>query len=125
MGKKYQRRASDLVRNRIVTLLRRKANDPRLFSVTITDVVITPDAARASVYYSVLGDAAERAQAQTSLDGAAGWLRREIGRTLRLRNTPELVFHYDSSMDRGEHIDSILDALKTTKDDSEDDTAES
>jgi len=124
MGKKYQRRVSDLIQNHITTLIRRKANDPRLLLVTITDVIVTPDALRADVHFSVLGDAKERAEAQAGLDSAAGWLRREIGRTLRLRNTPELVFHYDPSMERGEHIASILDALKIKDDDNKDDTAE-
>jgi len=125
MSKKYQHRVSELIQNRITALIRRKANDPRLSMVTITDVTITPDAARADVHYSVFGDADDRAEAQEGLDSAAGWLRREIGRTLRLRNTPQLVFHYDPSIERGEHIASILDSLIIENDDSEDDAAES
>jgi ribosome-binding factor A len=114
-----------MVQDRITTLIRRKANDARLSLVTITDVVVTPDTVRADVHYSVLGGSQERAEAQAGLDSAAGWLRREIGRSLRLRNTPELVFHYDPSLERGEHIAGILDALKTEDDDTEDITAES
>jgi len=111
VGKKYQHRVSDLIRTQLTTLLTRKVNDPRLRMVTVTDVVVTPDAARADVHYSVLGDAEERAAVQAGLESATGWLRRELGRNLRLRNTPELVFHYDPSLERGEHIVSILDEL--------------
>ena len=112
MGKKYQHRVSDLIRRRLTTLLRRKVNDPRLGMVTITDVVVTPDAMRADVHFSVLGGDEAREEALEALESAAGWLRRELGRGLRLRNTPKLVFHYDPSMERGEHIAGILDELR-------------
>jgi len=111
VGKKYQRRVSDMIRIQLTTLLSRKVNDPRLQMVTITDVVVTPDAVRADVHYSVLGDAEQRAEVQAGLESATGWMRRELGHNLRLRNTPELVFHYDPSLERGEHIVSLLDEL--------------
>ena len=112
MSKKYQRRVSELIHGHLMELLERKVNDPRLRMVTITDVAVTPDAVRADVHFSVLGGEEVQAEAQAGLDSAAGWLRRELGRSLRLRNTPELVFHYDPSLARGEHIASILDELK-------------
>jgi ribosome-binding factor A len=111
MGKKYQRRVSDLIRTHLTDLLERKANDPRLQMVTITDVTVTLDVMRADVHFSVLGGTEAQAEAQAGLESAAGWLRRELGRRLRLRNTPELAFHYDPSLERGEHIVSILDEL--------------
>ena len=111
MSKKYQRRVSEMIRGHLMDLLERKANDPRLQMITITDVVVTPDAVRADVHFSVLGGAEAQADAQAGLESAAGWLRREIGRRLRLRNTPELVFRYDPSLERGEHIATILDEL--------------
>lgn len=111
MGKKYQRRVSDLIRTHLTDLLERKVNDPRLHMVTITGVTITPDALRADVHFSVLGGAEAQAEAQAGLASAAGWLRRELGCRLRLHNIPELVFHYDPSLERGEHIAGILDEL--------------
>jgi len=100
-----------MIRTHLMNLLGRKANDPRLQMVTITDVVVTPDTTRADVHFSVLGGAEEQAAVQAGLDSAAGWLRRELGRRLRLRNTPKLVFHYDPSLERGEHIAGILKEL--------------
>ena len=111
MSRKYQRRVSDLIRSHLTDLLSRKANDPRLQMITITDVTVTPDALRADVHFSVLGGPEAQAETQAGLESAAGWLRRELGRRLRLRNTPQLVFHYDPSLERGEHIASILDEL--------------
>lgn len=111
MGKKYQHRVSDLIRTHLTDLLERKTNDPRLRMVTITAVTVTQDTLRADVHFSVLGGDEALAEAQAGLESAAGWLRHELGRRLRLRNTPQLVFHYDPSLERGEHIASILDEL--------------
>jgi ribosome-binding factor A len=121
MGRrKYQRRVSDLIRTHLTDLLERKVNDPRLQMVTITGVTTTPDVLRADVYFSVLGGAEAKAETQAGLESAAGWLRRELGRRLRLRNTPELVFHYDHSLERGEHIASILDELGLSEEEEHD-----
>jgi|YNPBryantNP2012_1023418.scaffolds.fasta_scaffold00137_16 ribosome-binding factor A len=112
MGKKYQRRVSELIQSHLTTLLERKANDPRLQMVTITGVTVSPDTRRADVHFSVLGDAATRAEVQAGLESATGWLQRELGRRLRLQNTPTLAFHYDPSLEHGEHISGILDSLR-------------
>jgi ribosome-binding factor A len=112
MSKKYQRRVSGMIRKYLVDLLGRKANDPRLQMVTITDVTITPDTRYADVHYSVIGGIEAQAETQAGLESATGWLRRELGQRLRLRHTPALAFHYDPSLERGEHISSILDELR-------------
>ena len=124
MSKKYQRRAADLIRTHLAELLARKANDPRLQMITITDVVVNADSSRAHVHYSVRAGAEERKLVHDGLSSAAGWLRREIGQRVRLRNTPQLVFHYDPSLERGEHIVSILDGLGLHDRDSQDDADE-
>jgi ribosome-binding factor A len=111
MGKRYQRRVSELLHIHLSNLLKRRIKDPRLANVTITDVEVTPDAARANVYFSVFGGEDVRDEAQKGLRSAAGWLRRELGQHLRLRNTPELIFRYDDSVERGERIEAILDEL--------------
>lgn len=116
MSKRYQRRVSHLIRTHLTTLLERKVNDPRLDMVTITGVEITPDAARADIHFSVLGGEEAQEEAQAGLESATGWLRHELGQRLRLRNTPELVFHYDTSLERGEHIATILDELELSDD---------
>jgi ribosome-binding factor A len=122
MGRRYQRRISDSIRTHLMDLLTRKVKDPRVQMVTITDVTTTADALRADVHFSVLGGAEAQAEAQAGLESAAGWLRRELGRRLRLRNTPQLVFHYDPSLERGEHIASILDELGLSEEEDEQNT---
>ncbi len=124
MSKRYQRRVSDLIHTHLTDLLKRKANDPRLQMVTITNVAVTPDTVRADVHFSVMGDAELRTETQAGLDSAAGWLRRELGRRLRLRNTPALVFHYDPSLERGEYIAGLLDELGLSEEDNHDTEAD-
>ncbi|MGD2105443.1 MAG: 30S ribosome-binding factor RbfA [Anaerolineae bacterium] len=111
MGRKYQRRVSELIHIRLSNLLERKTKDPRLTMVTITDVEVSPDVSRADVYFSAVGGDQTREEAKEGLKSAAGWLRRELGQQLRLRRTPELIFHYDHSLERGERISNILDEL--------------
>ncbi|HHN93605.1 MAG TPA: 30S ribosome-binding factor RbfA [Anaerolineae bacterium] len=111
MGTKYRRRVSELIQTQLTALLERKVNDPRLEMVTITGVEVTPDTKRADVYFSVLGGEEAQAEALAGLESASGWLQRELGRRLRLRNTPVLVFHYDPSLEHGEHIAGLLDDL--------------
>jgi ribosome-binding factor A len=99
------------VRTILVGTLQTQISDPRVQGVTITQVTVTPDTTRADVYYSVLGDEEERLNAQQGLESAAGRLRREVGAQTRLRNTPALVFHWDPSLEYGEHIEQLLDGL--------------
>ena len=111
MSKKYQHRISKLIQTRLTTLLWEKASDPRLAMITITGVEVTPDTLRADVHFSVLGDAEDRAAAMAGLQTAQAWLRKEVGHGLRIRNIPKLVFHFDPSIEHGEHISRIIDAL--------------
>lgn len=83
--------------------------DPRLQGmVSVVRVEATPDLRYARVFISVLGDDLQRKEAQRALRSAAGYLRRELGRRVQLRYTPELQFELDQSMENGAHILSLL-----------------
>ena len=123
MSKRYQHRVSRMIQTRLTTLLREKAGDPRLAMVTITGVEVTPDTLRADVHFSVLGGDEDRAEALAGLENAQGWLRREVGHGLRIRNIPKLVFHYDPSLEYGEHISSIIVGLELCDGEEPDDGA--
>ena len=75
--------------------------------ISVTAVEATPDLKYAKIYVSVL-DKANETQVLKGLKSAGGYLRRELGRTLNLRNTPELTFVPDDSIDRGAHILAML-----------------
>lgn len=82
--------------------------DPRVTGmISVTAVDTTPDLKYAKIYISVL-DKSDCEQVLKGLKSAAGWLRRELGRSLNLRNTPELTFVRDDSIDKGAHILEML-----------------
>lgn len=84
--------------------------DPRVAGagmISVTAVETTPDLKYAKIFVSVL-DKGKNAQALKGLKSASGYLRRELGRALNLRNTPELSFVRDDSIDKGAHILDLL-----------------
>ena len=111
MSKKYQSRIGELLRGVLVTLIERQLNDPRVEGITVTDVEVTADTHYATVFFSLIGDVKARERAQQGLTSASGWLSREIGLRLKTKNTPKLVFKYDPSLERGEHMQQLIDQI--------------
>lgn len=114
MSKKYEKRVSELVRQHVTELLERDINDPRVTDarVTVTDVEVSQDMKHAKVFYSLIGDAQQKADAATGLESAAGWVTRELGKRLRTRNTPHITFEFDQSLEYGDKMSRLLDELK-------------
>ena len=99
INEEIQRELSSLIRT---------VKDPRVSGmISITAVNTTPDLKFCKVYVSVL-DKSDVAQVLKGLKSASGYLRRELGRSLNLRNTPELTFVRDDSIDQGAHILDML-----------------
>ena len=93
---------------RELSVLLRTVKDPRVQGmVSITNVDTTPDLRFAKVYVSVL-DKQDGKEVIKGLKSAGGYLRRELGRALSLRHTPELIFQEDLSIDKGTHILKLL-----------------
>ena len=86
--------------------------DPRLTSVDITDVVMSPDLGHAKVYYYARVDERGLKHIQEGLSRAKGFLRSKLGRELRARVTPDLAFYYDDSIERGAQLDSLLSEVR-------------
>jgi len=100
-------RISAQLRRELGTLVRAIVSEHGLPSVSVSDVEVTRDLAHAKVYVMALQP--ERSnEAVKGLQSAAGELRFRLARTVNLRHVPELHFHYDDSMDRGERIDALL-----------------
>ncbi len=104
-------RVADQIRIEVADIIMRKTKDPRVASVTVTDVEITNDLRLARVFVTTLLDAAHERAALIGLDKAKGFIRSELGHRLNLRYTPELVFQKDTSGPRGDRLLSILDHL--------------
>jgi ribosome-binding factor A len=111
MTTRRQRRVAELLHEEISILIQQHAHDPRLALVTVTGVEVTPDLRQARVYVSVMGDEEVRRSALQGLARAKGFFRHELGTGLNLRFVPDLTFHLDESLDRGQRIDALLDQL--------------
>jgi len=102
-------KVAHLMRREVADILEHKLRDPRLGStVTVTDVQVTHDLSFAKVYVTVLGDEAAREQAMETLRRASGFVRRELGGRLDLREVPEVRFEYDRSLDKGRRVEDLL-----------------
>lgn len=101
-------RLADRIRVLIAERLEKGLRDPRLGFVTITDVRVTGDLQHASIFYTVLGSAEERADSAKALTSATGMLRSEIGRQLGVRLTPTLEFIPDAILENADHIADLL-----------------
>jgi len=110
MAKEFNRtqRLGQLLKEEISRLLYREVKEPRIGSVTITDVTVTPDLMQATVYVQVPGDDERKREALEGLSSAAGFMRSQLGRDLRIRRIPELHFEVDRTQERAARINELL-----------------
>jgi ribosome-binding factor A len=107
------RRHAERVRELVASVVRTQIKDPRLGMITITDARITGDLRDATVYYTVLGDAAAQTGTAAALESANGLLRSTVGKALGLRHSPTLTFVHDDVQDQAKHIDELLAAARS------------
>jgi ribosome-binding factor A len=105
-------RVSEEIREEVAKIVA-ELKDPRIGFVTITRVGLTADLRTARVHVGVLGDTAQKEKTLAGLRQAAGFIRRELGRHIRIRHVPELIFHYDQGLDATERVARILDETRT------------
>ncbi len=106
-------RVADQIRMEVADILMRKIKDPRVRSVTVTDVELTNDLRIARVFVTVMGTDAEEREIFAGLAKASGFVRGELGRRLTLRYLPEVVFVKDLSGPRGDRVLQLLDELQS------------
>lgn len=99
------------VRTILSELIRREVSDPRLQNITVTEVDLDQELQYARVYVNALGDESRRDQVMAGLERAKGFLRREVGKRVRLRKTPELEFKWDATLAEGDRIERLLAQL--------------
>ena len=115
MPKTFHRtdRVSAQIRRELGTLVHNLVRVRGLPSVSVSDVEVTRDMAHAKIFVTALMP--ERsAEAMKGLKELAWELRMDLAKAMKLRHVPELHFHYDDSVDRGEHIDNLLRDLPDT-----------
>jgi ribosome-binding factor A len=118
-GKRSQK-VADLIQKEISEMLLKTIKDPRIGFVTITRVAVSEDCRSAKVYFSVTGTLAERAKSTEGLNSAKGYVRKELGRRMRLKHTPEIMFQFDPSIEYAIHIGEVLHRLKQETEKGED-----
>ena len=108
-------RVGEQIREDLTELLAREVHDPGIGFLTITRVQMTSDLQNARVYYTTLGDVQARKQTSRALDRATPFLRRQLGRRLRLQRVPELQFFFDESVERLDRVERILQELQAER----------
>lgn len=121
MASMRTRRVAEEIQRVISERIVRGLKDPLPGFVTIREVEVNRDFTQAKVYYSVIGSDEDKRGAQEVLDDQRGFLRREVGRQVRLRNTPDLVFIQDESGERAARIHELLAESRPPSDESDDD----
>jgi ribosome-binding factor A len=92
----------------VAELLERQVKDPRLGLVTVTDVRLTPDLREATVFWTVWGDAATRADSAAALESAKGVIRSAVGRATGLKHTPSIAFVMDAIPENAQQVEELL-----------------
>ena len=108
-------RIAEMIHKELARRLRLEVKDPRVTPVSITDVRVTGDLRRADVQYMPLGGGEPSEELKEGLLHAARQLRGPIGRALRLRHAPELVFTHDTHTDEAVRMTSLLDRLSAER----------
>jgi len=111
---KRSEKVAEAIHEEISRLLIKGVKDPRVGFVTVTAVKVTDDLHLATVYFSSIGTEAERKDTEAGLNSAKSYLRREVGKVLRMRYIPDILFKYDESIVYGNHIESILKQIHET-----------
>ena len=110
MSRGRPQKVAELIQRELSELLRSELRDPRVGMLTITSVDVSPDLSHAKVYFTLL----QKEQLEDTLDGlkrAAGYLRSQLARRMKLYTTPELRFSYDESVERGDHLSRLIDSV--------------
>ncbi|MCH9644143.1 MAG: 30S ribosome-binding factor RbfA [Gammaproteobacteria bacterium] len=109
---KRARRVADLVQREVANCLQREVRDPRLTGISITEVDMSPDMKSARVYFSLLNDAAV-SDAQKAIEKADRFIRHYLAKNAELRYTPKLIFKYDDTAKRAEHLSRLIDKTRS------------
>ncbi len=106
-------RVGELLREEIAKLISKGLKDPRIGFVSVMEVRMSTDLHYANVYVSLFGSESERKGSLVGLQNSAGWIRREVGKFLRMRYTPEIRFFPDETLDKVYHLEEVLEEIHT------------
>ena len=108
---KRSEKVADLIHKEISEMLIKSLKDPRIGFVTITRVMVSEDCRFAKIYFSVMGSLSERDKSAMGLNSAKGYIRKELGKRMGLKFTPEIMFQFDPSIEYAIHIEEVIQHL--------------
>ena len=103
------RRVGEQLQRELATLIRDEINDPRLGMVSVSAVEVSRDLSHARVFFSTLGSQEDARASLQVLEGAAGFLRHQLGSRLSMRHVPQLHFKQDHSLEEGARLSALID----------------
>ena len=112
MGQLRVEKVQEFIKQEISHIILTELKDPRIGFVTVTNVEATGDLRSAKIFVSLMGSDEQKADTFQGLQNAMGFLRAEIGKRIRLRFTPELTLHLDTSLDYSARIQELLIKLQ-------------
>ncbi|MCX8092860.1 MAG: 30S ribosome-binding factor RbfA [Candidatus Goldbacteria bacterium] len=115
MNEIRKKRLESLLKREIGMILLREIKDPRIHFVTVTDVSMTNDYKIAHIYVSIMGDEKEKENNLRGLQNAAGFIRKLVGESIKIRYNPELIFKIDDSFEKQNKILKILKEIEENK----------
>lgn len=101
------------MKREIADILMRKIKDPRIGFVTVTGVDVAQDLKNAKVFVSVYGG--DKEESLKGLKSATPFIRSELGKRIRMRSIPEILFRYDGTVEQGAHIMELLRSIEEGK----------
>ena len=115
MSERIKGRIEQTIRQTVASLIMLKVKDPRVADVSILRVDVSKDYSIAKIYFNLIGGSEPEkvAEAEKGLQSSRGYMRMHVKKHLKLRVIPELVFKYDSSLDRAMHLEEIIESIHT------------
>lgn len=108
-------RVAEQIRRDLAALIQAELKDPRVGMVSLTSVELTADYAHAKIFFTTL-DTTHLPEIEKGLKRAAGFLRRELGRRIKIHTLPELHFIYDASVERGASLTELINKAAAISD---------
>ncbi len=119
MSNKSKGRVEETIHRLVAEILIRRVKDPRVENVSITGVKLSRDYSVAKIKFNVIGGSDDLDKVKEGLEKCSGYIRSQLKPRLRIRVIPELVFSYDSSLDRAMRIEKLIDRIHQEDDQEE------
>ncbi|WP_028561390.1 30S ribosome-binding factor RbfA [Paenibacillus pinihumi] len=106
-------RVGEQIKKELSLIIQQELKDPRIGFITVTGVEVTSDLSQAKVFLSVLGSEEQKEETLKALGKGTGFIRSELGKRMKLRHTPVLIFKFDGSIEYGSHIEALLEQINS------------